>query len=176
MPSEWFNRNYKNLEKWSKYWHEDWSGLLSSYYEWLVKNWDKFDKMDEESKSKWSMNWFKMNGRVWNNSDFNRQSKLLAQREDFEIQEGEFLEEHYFEWGDLSLWIKDITENYSEKECRELVRCRQLYLTLPLHKKVLWDLYFNQMLSMRDISSKLNLPLTSVYKMIKDLKEEIKNG
>jgi hypothetical protein len=177
MAQEWFIENYKKLEEYSKWWNEDWSGLLSSYYEWLDKNWEQFDKIpDGDQRMKWSMNWFKMNGKVWSNSEFMRQNKMLSGREEVVIEDSIIDEGHYFEWGELNDWIKDISTNWNDLEVKELVRCRKLYLTLPLHKRVLWDLYFNQMLSMRDISNKLNLPLTSVYKMLKELKKEIQDG
>jgi predicted DNA-binding protein YlxM (UPF0122 family) len=51
---------------------------------------------------------------------------------------------------------------------------RKIYLTLDTHQRVLWDLYFSQMLSMRAIGKKLDLPLSAVYNMVVELKSEIK--
>jgi predicted DNA-binding protein YlxM (UPF0122 family) len=51
---------------------------------------------------------------------------------------------------------------------------RKIYLTLDTHQRVLWDLYFSQMLSMRAIGKRLDLPLSAVYNMVVELKSEIK--
>jgi hypothetical protein len=71
---------------------------------------------------------------------------------------------------DISLWLVDIHNQFGEEGARKLIKVREIYLTLDTHERVLYDMYFTHMNTMREISDKLSIPLTSVFKMVGELK------
>ena len=114
----------------------------------------------------------------WSNSDFNKLGRVNNLDENWEIEDVaedcrlEVLAESDRE--DLKLWMKDLYENFGEEKAAKLMKLRQVYLKLETHEKVLYDLYFTQMLSMRDIGKKIDLNLMAVYVMVKDLKNKLR--
>jgi DNA-directed RNA polymerase specialized sigma subunit len=75
---------------------------------------------------------------------------------------------------DIKEFMLDLNKRFSEYDVNRIMLMRKIYLTLDTHQRVLWDLYFSQMLSMRAIGKKLDLPLSAVYNMVVELKAEIK--
>jgi DNA-directed RNA polymerase specialized sigma subunit len=75
---------------------------------------------------------------------------------------------------DIKEFMLDLNRRFSEYDVNRIMLMRKIYLTLDTHQRVLWDLYFSQMLSMRAIGKKLDLPLSAVYNMVVELKAEIK--
>lgn len=177
--SLWINTNYKFLEKWSKAWaKEGWSDLLSMYIEYIDKNWQKFAFIpDGDDRLRFTQTWLK-NMTKWSNSEYNRLHSVNNLAENWHIPDE--CEDSYLEVlaeshrDDIKLWLKDLFASYSEKDATRLVKLREIYLKLELHERVLWDLYFTQMLSLRDIGKKIDLPHMAVYVMIKDLKIKIR--
>lgn len=173
--SHWINTNYKFLYKWSRAWsHSDWSDLLNHYVEYLDTNWQKFSNIpDNDERLKFSNQWFKNQTR-WHNSDFNRKHKVNDLSGDWSIPD--MCEDHFLELKcesdreDISLWLVDIHNQFGEEGARKLIKVREIYLTLDTHERVLYDMYFTHMNTMREISDKLSIPLTSVFKMVGELK------
>jgi DNA-directed RNA polymerase specialized sigma subunit len=164
---------------WSKRWsHDEWPELLSQMAIYLNKNWPRFSQIpDGEERIKFLQTWMK-NQVAWYNSDFNKTLRVNNLPEQTEIVDGEYddlieLKSEVVR-DDIKDWLIDLNQNWNDLEIDRLVKIRKIYLTLPSHEKVLYDLYFTKMMSMRDIGKKIDLPLSAVYNMIKELKEKIK--
>ena len=180
--------NYIELKVMSKRWAGlDWVDLLSYYTIWIEKNWPRMILLPHNDQMRFSQTWLKNNAK-WYNSEYNK-SKVVNNLQSPTDDEGDNLEPLYdTEPGyddmielrsealpeDIKVWLFDLSQNFPERDVERLVKMRTIYLQLQTHERVLWDLYFTQMLTMRDISDKLNLPLTSVHIMISDLKIKIK--
>ncbi len=186
--------NYKELTTMSKRWGgSDWSELLSYYTIWLNKNWFvKMNPIPHVDQMRFSQSWLKNNSKWWN-SEFNKlravnnNAGTREEDDEFGFDESQIVDDdERFEYNDMielnaeplpddiKSWIIDIHSNFSEVESEKIIKIRSIYLQLPTHEKVLYDLYFTNMLTMRQIGHKLDLPLTSVFMMINELKEKIK--
>jgi hypothetical protein len=175
----WLDKNYKILSMWSKRWSpNDWRELMAFMSLYLEKNWTKFSAIpDGEQRIKFLQVWMKNNVK-WDNSDFNKSISVNNFGEEFTIED-ESVEEDFDTIAediplDIREWILDLRSKFSEIEVRRLVLIRTIYLNLKPHEKALYNLYFTEMLSLRQISFKLDIPLSSVYGMLKDLKTKIK--
>ena len=192
MYNDWINENYKLLSLWAKRWSpSDWRELLAHYTLYLEKNWSKFSLIpDGEERIKWTQKWFK-NTVKWKNSDFNKTievNNLNAELYWFGDTEYDFLggsrvEQYEVEYDvlaeDLSQDIKDfvidLKRRFSEQEVIKIITIRKIYLTLTTPEKVLYDLYFTQELSIRQVAKKLQLPTSSVHVLIVALRKKIKD-
>ena len=180
--------NYTELKVMSKRWGGlDWVDLLSYYTIWIEKNWPRMILLPHNDQMRFSQTWLKNNAK-WYNSEYNK-SKVVNNLQSPTDDEGDNLEPLYdTEPGyddmielrseslpeDIKVWLFDLSQNFPERDVERLVKMRYIYLQLQTHEKVLWDLYFTQMMTMRDIGDKLKLPLTSVHIMIGELKQKIK--
>lgn len=114
----------------------------------------------------------------WSNSEYNRLHSVNNLPDNWEIPDSS--EDAHIEVlaeadrDDLKLWMKDLHENFGEDKSNKLMKLRQIYLKLETHEKVLYDLYFTQMLSLRDIGKKIDLNHMAVYVMVTDLKNKLK--
>lgn len=177
--SLWISNNYTFLEKWSRIWAGDrWDELIAHYCIYLDINWSKFNKIpDTDERIKFTQTWMKNNLR-WSNSEFNKITKLNDLDENWEVPDEscDNLIEIYCESEreDIRGWLMDIHNEWGDEGSNKLIKLREVYLLLPTPDRVLWDLYFTHMNSMRDISDKLNIPLSAVYNMIRDLKIKIR--
>lgn len=175
----WIKDNWPLLTKWAKRWHRDeWGELLSQYTIYIHKNWKRFSSIpDGDERLKFSQTWMR-NNVEWTNSEFNKTIRTNNLPEVYEMPD--VAEEAYLDIGcetdreDIKEFLIDLNKRYSELEVSRIIELRAIYIELPLHEKVLWDLYFNQMLSMRTIGEKLDLPLSAVYQMIKELKIKVR--
>lgn len=176
---KWIEDNWIILERWSKRWHpEEWRELLSHYTLYIHDNWVKFSQIpDGEERIKFSQTWMKNNVN-WYNSDFNKSIRTNNLPENFEIKEDgeDSLIEVYCESDreDIRDFMIDLNRKYSEWDVNRIMKIRAIYLEMDTADKVLFDLYFTQMLSMRQIAVKLDLPLSAIYNMILELKNKIK--
>lgn len=65
---------------------------------------------------------------------------------------------------------------YGHSRGDKILKVRYVYINeLSLQERVLYDLYFTQMLSTRKIASKIGIPVMATYTMIADLKTKIKD-
>lgn len=177
---QWLEQNYKTISMWARRWHpEEWRELLAFLTIYLQKNWHKFSKIpDGDERIKFLQTWMKNNVK-WKNSEFN---KSIAVNDQFE--DPKFNEEAWS--GDVEIAAEDISEDvkefiidldrrFDEEEVKRILMIRSVYLILKPHEKVLYDLYFTKMLSLRNIARQLSLPLSAVYGMVNDLKKKIKD-
>lgn len=175
----WFNQNYKWISYWARKWSPyEWRELVTHFWVWLDKNWIKFNLIpDNDERKKYIQKWFR-NQVSWKSSDYNKSISVNNLEEEWQIPD--IIEDNYYDIlsesdrDDIKDWLLDINRRFSEHSVDRLMLLRKIYLELSTPNKVLWDLYFTQMLSMRQISKKIDLPLSSVYNMVTDLKNIIK--
>lgn len=176
--SIWINANYDFLRTWSKRWaHAEWAELLSLYTVYLQKNWiRKMEYITEEERIKFTQTWFK-NMKKWSNSEFNRDigvnnfDDVWSPIDEPEDQLLDIRAEA--DRGDIADWLVDLHRNFDEKDCFRLIKIRKIYLDLATHEKVLYDLYFTKMMSLREIAKQIGVPHMAVYSMVNDLKQKI---
>ena len=175
---EWLQLNYKVISTWARRWHhEEWRELLAFMALYLQKNWSKFSKIpDGEERIKWLQTWMKNNVN-WSNSEFNKSIAVNNLGEEFDHQEEIWHQEFDILAEDSSEEIKDfiidLSRRFDEGEVQKILQIRRAYLLLMPHERVLYDLYYTQMLSIRAVAKKLNLPPSAVYGMLNDLKKRI---
>lgn len=132
---------------------------------------------DDDARLKFTNTWLK-NMSKWSNSEFNRLYSVNNLPDNWEIKDSG--EDTYIEVlaeadrEDLKLWMKDLYVNFGGEKSAKLMKLRQLYLKLETHEKVLYDLYFTQMLSLRDIAKKIDLNHMAVFCMVGELKNKLK--
>lgn len=128
--------------------------------------------------NKFCQTWMKNNVR-WKNSDFNKSIGVNNFDEQCEDDDNIYEEEFDVLAEDLSEDVKDfiidLNRRFSEVEAGRIILIRQIYLTLASHERVLYDLYFTQMMSLRQVAAKLQLPLSAVHNMVIDLKKKIQS-
>jgi hypothetical protein len=179
LGGDWVKDNYQFLETWSKRWSpEYWDELISFYCLYIHTNWNKFSAIpDNEDRLKFSQTWMK-NNVGWSNSDFNKAIRVNSMSEEYDIPE--VVELSFIEITcetdreDIKEFMLDLNKRFSEYDVNRIMMMRKIYLTLETHEKVLYDLYFSQMLSMRAIGKRLDLPLSAVFNMLNDLKNKLK--
>jgi DNA-directed RNA polymerase specialized sigma subunit len=127
---------------------------------------------------KFTNTWLKNNSK-WYNSSFNKEIRINNLNKQFTIQDEseENLINVYCESDrkDIKDWMVDTYREFGEETGDKLMRFRQIYLTLHTHEKVLYDLYFTNMKSMRDIGEILGIPLSAVFSMLTELKQKIRD-
>jgi len=175
---QWLEKNYRIISYWARRWHpEEWRELLAFMTFYLEKNWHKFSLIpDGEERIKFLQTWMK-NNVSWSNSDFRKSIAVNNFTEEFDFED-EILDDNLDikaeDIGDdVKEFIIDLYRRFSEEEVLKIISVRKVYLTLQSHEKVLYDLYITQMLSIRGVAKRLNLPMSAVYGMINDLKKKI---
>ena len=175
---QWLEKNYRIISYWARRWHpEEWRELLAFMTFYLEKNWRKFSKIpDGEERIKFLQTWMKNNVN-WSNSEFRKSIAVNNFTEEFDFGD-EILDDNLDikaeDIGrDVKEFIIDLHRRFSEEEVLKIISVRKVYLTLQSHEKVLYDLYITQMLSIRGVAKRLNLPMSAVYGMINDLKKKI---
>lgn len=177
--SQWVEENYKFLETWSKRWSPNyWDELISFYCLYIHMNWTKFSAIpDDEQRLKFTQTWMSNNTK-WRNSDFNKSIRVNSMDEEYDIPE--LSEESFIEVTcetdreDIKDFMLDLNRRFSEYDVNRIMIMRKIYLGLDTHEKVLYDMYFTQMLSMRAIGKKIDLPLSAVFNMLNELKIKLK--
>ena len=179
LGGQWITDNWKDLEGWAKCRHQtEWRELLVHYSFWVHKNWHTFSALPELDKIKFTRTWFK-NNVAWSKSDFRKSIDVNNLPEDYSDL---ISDDGYNDWMEIRAedvdesivdWMIDIHNNWSERDAKRLIHIRKIYLELPLHQKVLYDMYFTRMMSLRDIGTKLNLPHLAIWTMVKELKKTI---
>jgi len=168
----WITDNFRVL----KYWSSKWSfyesdELLQCFAEYLEKNWSKFSQIpDGEQRIKFCQKWFK-NNVIWQTTEFNK----IIQKPHLPFFEEIYEDEFFCEEVDLDLTPEEIDSDLSDEQIYKVRRIAKVYKTLSTEEKVLFDLYFTEMLSQRQIANKINIPLSAVYNMLKALKQKIKD-
>lgn len=179
---QWLQINYKVISMWARRWHHtEWRELMAHMAIYLQKNWSRFSTIpDDEQRIKFLQTWMKNNVK-WDNSQFNKSISVNNLEEDFDQSRSKESYDEPFDilaedmTDDIKDFIIDLHRRFDEPDAMRIIKIRKIYLTLPAHEKVLYDLYFTQMLSVRGVAKKLQLPLTSVHYMIVELKEKIKD-
>lgn len=178
---QWITNNWLFLQKWSRIWcdnSDDADELIGLFTIYLNDNWLKFSTIpDGDERIKFTQTWMKNNVR-WSNSLFNKQKRVNNLGQEWEQKDSydDMIEVRCeTDRGDIRDWLLDLTRNYSDTQVEKLVRLREIYLTLTTAEKVLWDLHFTNGLSLRKIGHKLNLSHMSIFTMLRDLKQKIRD-
>lgn len=183
--NEWFEHNYKNIAKISKYYTTD-KTLITHYYLWLIKHpnrWEKMSEMTSVERMKFTNTWLR-NNNGWENSDYSKDKRVNNFGEIWDDEytiEVEYENPLSIEIGsentsdDIKEWLIDIESNFGEN-ADKIILLRKIYLSKNFHTtdRVLYDMYFTDMMSYRDISKKLNIPLSSIHLLVNELKNKIK--
>jgi DNA-directed RNA polymerase specialized sigma subunit len=177
--SRWVTDNYTFLETWSKRWSPTyWDELISFYCLYIDSNWTKFSAIpDGDDRLRFTQTWFK-NNVGWKNSDFNKAIRVNSIDEEYDIPD--IAEESFIEVTcetdreDIKEFMLDLNKRFSEYDVNRIMLMRKIYIGLETHERVLYDMYFTQMLSMRAIGKKIDLPLSAVFNMLNDLKIKLK--
>jgi RNA polymerase sigma factor (sigma-70 family) len=177
---QWLSENYTTLEYWSK--RRDftnWSDLITQLTLHLQKNWTTFNLIPDDKKIAWCQGWFKNQVR-WLNSKHNvdvfgdelgGRTFMEFKTEIFDCEEEEDFDKNCDYTDEERLWIDDL----SDSQISKIKKIKLIYKGLSNEEQVLFDLYFKEMLSQRQIAEKINIPLSAVYNMLKALKTKIKN-
>lgn len=177
---KWISENYNQLEYWAK--RRDflnWSDLLTHLTLHLEKNWSTFNLIPDDKKIAWCQGWYKNQVR-WLNSKHNVDvfGDEKAGSSFIEFKTEIYDEVEVIEYDDLCdytheelLWIDDL----SDSDIQKIRKIKSIYLQLSNEEQVLFDFYFKDMMSQRQIAKKINIPLSAVYNMLKALKTKIKN-
>lgn len=183
----WIETEYKTISLLAKnYTKTEYKTLVSYYYMYLYTNWPKLDVMCHTDKMKYTNKWFSNNakwkgdGRKHSGSKFNQDKTInnLPEVYDFEIGEDsckyiEISAENVSD--DIKGWLNDIEHTFCDAGDK-IIKVRALYISkyFETTDRVLYDLYFTQLLSGRQIAKKLNIPHSSVHVMLRDLKNKIR--
>lgn len=172
----------------SKNKNEDASDLLSYCVEYFCSNREKTsNKSDQDIEN--MMCGFMYNQWQWNNStsrnSFLNQQKMINRN-------SEPIEDRFFDCYDkqevnnIELAAEEVPDNirnyiqdlinsgYSNDSISKILSTKQCYTKLNITEQSLYDLYFIKDHAMRDIAKIANVPLTYVFKILKDIKEKIK--
>ena len=180
LGGQWLTDNWKSLSTMARRKHPtEWRELMTHFCFYLDKNWSQFSLMIENDRMRFSNVWMSNNIK-WPKSDFNKSIRVNnLPEEDYPIED---TEEHYLDIGaedvddDVKAWMVDISKNYSQLDTIRLFEARRVYLGLPTHQKVLYTLYFTNMMSLRQIGAKLCLPTSAVHTMLNELKKVLKEN
>lgn len=179
--NQWITVNYIDLFAYAKRCSsKNYSDLISLFYLYLISpiGLSKFNKIENNiDRLKYSYRWLRNNAQ-WRNSEFNKTIRVNNLPDEIDVQDVstddyiEVLCENERE--DIKELMLDMNRTYGEANANKLLTLRKVYLMLETTDKVLWDLYFTEMMSMRAIASKLDIPLSSIFSMVTDLKKKIK--
>jgi len=157
---------------------DGWSDLLNLYIEYLDSHWLKFANIPpNDERLKFTQTWLQNMVR-WKNSDYNKTYSVNNLEEGWDIPDE--AEDHMIEImaesdrEDIGQWMIDVHRNFNELDAIRLIKLREIYLQLTTPERVLWDLYFTKMMSLRQIGKKIDLPHMAVFTMIRDLKNKIR--
>lgn len=178
--SEWISNNYTELEYWAKRRDfNNWTDLLTQLTLHLEKNWQIFVLIPEDKKIAWCQGWYKNQVR-WLNSKHNvdvfgdevgGKTFMEFKTEIFDSEDDGDFESLVDYTPQERLWIDDLTS----EQISRVRKIKTIYKSFSNEEQVLFDLYFKDMLSQRQIAQKINIPLSAVYNMLKALKTKIKN-
>jgi hypothetical protein len=175
---QWLAKNYNTIAFWARKWHaQEWRELLAHLTFYLQKNWVKFSQIpDGDERIKFLQTWMKNNVK-WKNSDFNKSIMVNNHEDEWSIKDE--LDETPYDilaedmTDDIKQFVIDINRRFDEADVNKILKIRTIYLQLETHDRVLYDLYFTQMLSIRGVAKKLQLPVSSVHVMIVNLRKKI---
>jgi hypothetical protein len=152
--------------------------LLGFLCEYLYHNIHKLSKLKGEPINKvllaFTTRWLS-NQIKWCRSDFhlmnNPKNTITSDNiytgeysDEIILNESELFDENYKEE------FISLSDDYSDIQRDKIIVTKRFYSTLTPHLKSLFDLYFNEQLSLTKISKIIGIPATSLFLMIKQLK------
>lgn len=175
---EWVTQNQIQLSQMASVYGHLKDDLLTHLCLYLETNWPTFDKIPNPQKLRWTGRWFANQAR-WSNSAVNRDNRVnnLPEEVEFDIADdghihieilSETTEERTREW------IYDTQKEFGTHKTDKLISVRFHYHnSLTLAEQILYNLYFDQMMTHRAIAKRLKIPLTSSFLMVKNLENKL---
>jgi hypothetical protein len=173
---------YNIVAKRTKNRHEEAHDLLSLSLEYALSQRERYiDKPDKEIGL--MLRSIMSNKFRWTDSDFNKQKMLLSNNAieandrlriaDKTVSISLIIDSETMP-SNFKQFIKDNMMNYTEDQVHKIVATKIAYLQLTKTEKILFDKYFVQNMTMRDVAQNTTLPLCSIFKNITSLKEKIR--
>ena len=165
--------------------------FIRNQYKWPLSDYNKQYKAALFSKSpfqSYNKSLLKYEGSEYVNSSFFEHSSIISIDSNKGLVEDYFLiydENEIFnmelEAESCSPTAKDyikslLNEGYTEDQLKKLLNIHivsEFELSIP--EKILYNMYFNEDQSTKTIAERLRLPVSSVYTMVKQMKEKIKH-
>lgn len=147
-------------------------------------HWSKFEIIPDADKPKWIRAFFRNQVR-WTNSPVsrdNRTNNLTHEQIEWFENAYDQPDSHNVQMeieaedanSELKEWIADCNAQFGEDRTDKLLQIRLIFhkmLTLP--EQILYGLYFEEMLTHRQIAHRLKIPLTSSFFMVKKLENKL---
>jgi DNA-directed RNA polymerase specialized sigma subunit len=167
---EYFKKHFKDLELYynkfcSEAEKEYFPNMISELYIHIIDRMDKLQELISRNELHFYCIQYIYNQRNWNGTKF-KEEILSKENYSSSLEHTNISIENNF----------DSEENFyieSVKYDTKLNIIRKGYLKLNLAEKVLYQKYFIDELSMRKIAKEIGVPLTSIFKSIKEIKEKI---
>jgi DNA-directed RNA polymerase specialized sigma subunit len=168
---EYFTKNYKRLKEYfykfcSYQEREHFDVMISNLYQHIFQNQEKLKGIIERDELQFFCVSYIYNQRNWNGTEYKNYINIKENYNDL-------LNE------DFVILNQDV--DYEEVYQKELDYNNKLnkikigYLNLPLHEKILYDKYFIQKQSMREIAGDIGVSHVSIHYSLQSIKKKIKN-
>ena len=164
--------------------------FLRNQYKWPLSDYNKQYKAALFSKSpfqSYNKGMLKYEGSEYINTSFFDHSAIVSIDSNKELVEDYFFLHDEHETFNMELeaeqcspkakdYIKSLlVEGYTEDQLKRLLNIYVIYeLELSIPEKILYNTYFNEDQSTQVIAKRLRLPVSSVYTMVKSMKQRIK--
>jgi len=163
--------------------------LYSELYLHLHENWNKFKKLENDDVIYLSIDFIKKQ-LIWKNTPLKKTIEVTKYK-NFCIEYNDTFPEQPF--NDIAIeifaesgsektneYLLDLHNDFNEQQIKAIINVLLKYDKLTLKDKILFDLYIQQNLPLRDVAKKINISLTSTHKLIKEMiinvKKLIENG
>ena len=183
---EWVKQNYSWLDSYASIYGNlkgDCLTHICLYFE--DGHWTKFNIIPDHEKPKWVRAFFRNQVR-WTNSPVSRENKtnnLTDEQIDWFENAYEMPDDSSHIQIEISAedtnpdikeWIIDCSTQFGEDRTDKLLQVRLLFRkSLSLPEQILYGLYFEEMLTHRQIAKRLRIPLTSSFFMVKKLENKL---
>lgn len=151
--------------------------LLSELYINLNDNWHKYENLKEEQLLGFCAR-FTYIQYIHSTSPFNIKNKLISQLFTHEPMYTDYRMESDAETDDPHIkdYIFDLLNNYTETEIQNIIKAKLVSSTFNRPEKILYEMYFTKRMSTRKIAAAVKLPHSTVYLMIKEMINKVKEG
>ncbi len=151
--------------------------LLTELYLNLDKKWQQFKDQPENDIIAYCAR-FTYNEYTWTNTQYNFDNKLNSvlfvddpKYIDYRMESDAETDDPY-----IKDYIFDLLNNYTETEIQNIIKAKLVSSTFNRPEKILYEMYFTQRMSTRKIAAAVKLPHSTVYLMIKEMINKVKEG
>jgi len=166
-----FKTRIKDLETYfNKYCMNDceyWNNMISELYIHLIDNIDKLSSIIEKGDIHYYCVKFIYNQRNWKQTDF---KKTISEKENMDITNIKDFVENDFQSTLIESKLKEQVIYEDKVNCLNII-----VSSLDLHEKILWRMYTVENKSMREIGKNVGVSHTSIFYLLKEIKNRIIN-